>query len=99
MALPALEKLNHKPFKLKGFDKDGVATVTNWDDGALAALPGGCKATVSSHADPKSSKDAVNAISADNEFSSPRGGNNGAGLLDGVRRPSCSRAMRREGLR
>jgi hypothetical protein len=68
--LPALEKLNHKPFKLKGFDKDGVATVTNWDDGALAALPGGCKASVNLHADPKSSKDAVSAISTDNEFSS-----------------------------
>ena len=70
LTLPALEKLNHKPFKLKGFDKDGVATVTSWDNGALGALPGGCKATVSFHADPKSSKDAVSAISADNEFSS-----------------------------
>jgi len=70
LTLPAVEKLNHKPFKLKGFDKDGVATVTNWDDGALAALPGGCRAGASFHADPKSSKDAVSAISADNEFSS-----------------------------
>lgn len=49
LTLPALEKLNHKPFKLKGFDKDGVATVTSWDNGALGALPGGCKATVSFH--------------------------------------------------
>jgi hypothetical protein len=70
LTLPALEKLNHKPFKLKGFDKDGVATVTNWDDGTLAALPGGCKANVSFRADAKSSKDAVSAISVDHEFSS-----------------------------
>ncbi len=70
LTLPALEKLNHKPFKLKGFDKDGVATVSNWDGGALAALPGGCKASVSFHADAKSPKDAVSAISADYEYDS-----------------------------
>jgi hypothetical protein len=70
LTLPQLEKLNHKPFKLKGFDNAGVATVSNWDDGALAALPGGCKPSVSLRADPKASKDAVSGISADREFSS-----------------------------
>jgi hypothetical protein len=70
LTLPELEKLNHKPFKLKGLDKDGVATVSDWDGGALATLPGGCKASVSFHADPKSSKDAVSAVSEDHEFSS-----------------------------
>ena len=65
-----LEKLNHKPFKLKGFDKDGVATVSDWDDGALASLPGGCKSGVSLTADPKASPDAVSALSADKEYSS-----------------------------
>ena len=70
LTLPELEKLNHKPFKLKGFDKDGVATVSGWDGGTLAALPGGCKASVSLRADPKASKDAVGAIAADQEFSS-----------------------------
>lgn len=68
--LAQLEKLNHKPFKLKGFDKDGVATVSDWDDGVLANLPGGCKSGVSLHADPKASADAVGAISADKEYSS-----------------------------
>jgi hypothetical protein len=29
--LEQVEKLNHKPFKLKGFDKDGIATGTDWD--------------------------------------------------------------------
>ena len=47
--LAQLEKLNHKPFKLKGFDKDGVATVSDWDGGALADLPGGCKSGMSLH--------------------------------------------------
>ncbi len=68
--LAQLEKLNHKPFKLKGFDKDGVATVSDWDDGALASLPGGCKSGISLTADPKASPDAVSALSADKEFSS-----------------------------
>ena len=68
--LAQLEKLNHKPFKIKGFDKDGVATVSDWDGGALASLPGGCKSGMSLTADPKAAPDAVSALSADKEFSS-----------------------------
>ncbi len=68
--LMQLEKLNKKPFKLKGFDKNGVATVSDWDGGALASLPGGCKSGVSLTADPKASADAVSAMSADKEYSS-----------------------------
>ncbi|HXW41348.1 MAG TPA: hypothetical protein VEK75_09115 [Xanthobacteraceae bacterium] len=68
--LPQLEKLNHKPFKLKGFDKSGVATVSDWDGGALATLPGGCKSGVSLRADPKAAADAVAAVSADKEYNS-----------------------------
>lgn len=70
MTLPELEKHNRKPFKLKGFDKDGVAALSDWDGGALAALPGGCKASVNFHADPKAAKDAASALSADHEYSS-----------------------------
>jgi hypothetical protein len=70
LTLPELEKLNHKPFTLKGFDRDGMATVSDWDGGALAALSGGCKASVSFHVDPKNAKDAVSAISADQEYHS-----------------------------
>jgi hypothetical protein len=65
-----LEKLNHKPFKLKGFDKDHVATVSDWDGGALATLAGGCKAGVGLRADVKTSADALTALPADKEFSS-----------------------------
>jgi len=46
LTLEQIEKLNKKPFKLKGFDKDGIASVSSWDDGALAKLPGDCKAGV-----------------------------------------------------
>jgi hypothetical protein len=54
LTLPELEKLNRKPFTLKGFDKDVVA----------------CKASVSFHVDPKNAKDAASAISADQEYRS-----------------------------
>jgi hypothetical protein len=70
LTLVQLEKLNKKPFKLKGFDKNGVATVSDWDDGALASLAGGCKSGVMLTADPKASADAVSAMPADKEFSS-----------------------------
>jgi hypothetical protein len=68
--LAQLEKLNHKAFKLKGFDKDGNATVSDWDGGALASLPGGCKSGVSLRADPKVPADTVAALAADKEYSS-----------------------------
>jgi len=68
--LAQLEKLNHKPFKLKGFDKDGNATVSDWDGGALASLQGGCKSGVNLRADPKVPADTVAALAADKEYSS-----------------------------
>ncbi len=70
LSLMQLEKLNRKPFKLKGFDKDGVATVSDWDGGALATLTGGCKSGVSLRADKKAAADAVSALTADKEYSS-----------------------------
>jgi len=68
--LAQIEKLNHKPFKLKGFDKDGTATVSDWDGGMLASLPGGCKSGVSLRADPKVAADTIAALAADKEYSS-----------------------------
>jgi hypothetical protein len=70
LTLAELEKLNHKPFKLKGFDKDKNALVSDWDGGALEKLAGGCKSGVSLQPDPKASPDAISALSADKEFSS-----------------------------
>jgi hypothetical protein len=68
--LEQVEKLNHKPFKLKGFDKDRIATVSDWDGGALATLAGGCNPGLSLRADPKASASAISALSADKEYSS-----------------------------
>jgi hypothetical protein len=70
LTIADLEKLNHKPFKIKGFDKDHIAGVSDWDGGALATLPGGCKSGVSLQPDPKTSDDALSAFPADKEFSS-----------------------------
>jgi hypothetical protein len=67
--LEQVDKLNHKPFKLKGFDKDRIATVSDWDGGALGALAGDCTAGLSLRADPKTSAE-VNALSAEKEYSS-----------------------------
>jgi hypothetical protein len=53
LTLEQLEKLNKKPFKLKAFDKDNISSVSSWNDGALAKLPGDCKAGVNMHADAK----------------------------------------------
>jgi hypothetical protein len=68
--LEQVEKLNHKPFKLKGFDKDRIATGSNWDGGALATVAGGCRPGVSLRADAKASAEAIGALSADEEYSS-----------------------------
>jgi hypothetical protein len=53
LSLEQLEKINKKPFKVSGFDGNDVASVADWDGGELAALPGGCKAGVSLHANAK----------------------------------------------
>jgi hypothetical protein len=67
LTVEQLEKLNKKPFKLKGFDKDGIASVAGWDDGALAKLPGDCKAGVNLHAD---TKDAATELPDKDQYNS-----------------------------
>jgi hypothetical protein len=68
--LEQVEKINHKPFKLKGFDKDRIATVSDWDGGELATLAGDCNAGLSLRADAKTSAEKINALSTDKEYSS-----------------------------
>ena len=68
--LEQVEKINHKPFKLKGFDKDRIATVSDWDGGELATLAGDCNAGLSLRADAKASAEKIGAFSADKEYSS-----------------------------
>ena len=68
--LEQVEKINQKPLKLKGFDKDHIATVSDWDGGALATLAGDCKPGLSLRADAKASAEQIGALSADKEYSS-----------------------------
>jgi hypothetical protein len=70
LTLADLEKLNHKPFKLKGFDKDNTATVSDWDGGALSKIPGDCKLGVNLKPYAKASADATAALPADKEYAS-----------------------------
>ena len=70
LTLGELEKLNGKSFKLLGFNKDRVATLSDWSGGQLAVLPGGCKIGISLRADPKASASALAAAPADRAFSS-----------------------------
>jgi len=72
LTLAELEKLNHKPFTVKGFDKDkgNAAAVSSWGGGALATLAGGCRSGVSLQAEPKAPPDAVAALTPDHEYSS-----------------------------
>ena len=67
LTLEQLEKLNRKPFKMKGFDQDDVASVSSWDGGALASLEGGCKAGVNVHSNASA---AASELPAKDEYSS-----------------------------
>jgi hypothetical protein len=61
LTLAALEKLNGKPFKLSGVDQPEGSAVTDWQGGALASLPGGCKVGIKLAADRKAAADVLAA--------------------------------------
>jgi hypothetical protein len=67
LTLAGLEKLNGKPFKLSGFDQADGSAVLDWQDGALASLPGGCKVGIKLAPDRKAAA-AVLAAAAGKEF-------------------------------
>jgi hypothetical protein len=69
LGLTAIEKLNGKPFKLKGFDKDG-GNSTDWDGGTLGSLPGGCKVGVKFAPDAKVPPPARDEVMVEREFDS-----------------------------
>lgn len=67
LTLPQLEQINGKPFKLMGVDKNNVATLTTWNGGEVAAVPGGCKVGISLR--PRlASASALSALPATREF-------------------------------
>jgi hypothetical protein len=70
LPLAALEKLNGKPFKLMGFEKGGMAIVSDWNGGTLATLTDGCKVGVQFKPDPKAPAGALSAAGSEKEFDS-----------------------------
>jgi hypothetical protein len=74
LSLPDLERLNGKPFTLSGFDANNVATLSNWNGGELATLPGGCKLGISLRPAATASASAVRALPADRAFTSADAG-------------------------
>ena len=70
LALPALEKLNGKPFKISGFDQPNGGAVSDWQGGALdATIPGGCRLGIRLAPDTKATEAARNEA-AGKEFAS-----------------------------
>jgi hypothetical protein len=69
LTLSQLEQINGKPFKLTGFDKNNVATLTDWNGGEVSVIPGGCKVGISLR--PRTaSASALSALPATREFTS-----------------------------
>jgi hypothetical protein len=69
LTLAQLEQINGKPFKLTGFDKNNVATLTDWNGGNLSLVPGGCKVGISLRSGTVSPA-ALGALPANREFTS-----------------------------
>jgi hypothetical protein len=67
LSLAAIEKINGKPFKLRGFDESNSAAAIDWQEGALDSLPGGCSVGVFFAADPTVPQ-SVRAEAAGAEF-------------------------------
>jgi hypothetical protein len=65
LQIPQLERLNGKPFKLKGFGSSSEGTVSDWQGGALESIAGGCKVGVSMRADAKAPPNAIELASAE----------------------------------
>lgn len=70
LSLAALEKINGKPFMLSGFDSENASAVSDWQGGALASLPGGCKISVRFAPDPKAPAEARSEVSGDKTLAS-----------------------------
>src|ERR1700704_5080321 len=65
LQIAQLERLNGKPFKLKGFGSSNEASVSDWQGGALESIAGGCKVGVSMRAEAKASPNAIELAAAE----------------------------------
>ena len=65
LQIAQLERLNGKPFKLKGFGSSNEGSVSDWQGGALESIAGGCKVGVSMRADAKAPPNAIELAAAE----------------------------------
>ena len=65
LQIAQLERLNGKPFKLKGFGSGNEGTVSDWQGGALESIAGGFKVGVSLRADAKASPSGIELAAAE----------------------------------
>jgi hypothetical protein len=65
LQIAQLERLNGKPFKLKGFGSSNEGSVSDWQGGALESIAGGCKVGVSMRADAKAPPNAIELASSE----------------------------------
>lgn len=70
--LEDVEAANGGPFDLYGFDWDYGGTVSDWRDGRLGALPGGCVLFARFAPGPDADPDASFEVAGDQVFSSAR---------------------------
>jgi hypothetical protein len=68
LPIAAIEKINKHPFKIRAFSGEDGGRVTDWNGGALASLPGGCKVSVRFVPDPKSKAQPQGDLASDKEI-------------------------------
>ena len=75
MTLEDVERLNGKPFKLRNVDQEYGGIVTDWRDGAMEHIPGGCRVCVRLEPSKNTSPQTYGALEGDQFLSSdPRVG-------------------------
>jgi len=70
LPIAALEKLNGRPFRMRGFGVENEGSVVDWLGGALDVLPGNCQAGVRLKADAKATPSALAAANVSQLMSS-----------------------------
>jgi hypothetical protein len=70
MPLAAVEKLNGKPFRMTGFEKENGGMVQSWEGGALSELPGGCRVALRFEPDSRISPEVRRDVAVAREFDS-----------------------------
>lgn len=66
--LPAIEKVNGKPFRLAGFEWELGGAARDWQGGALEKLSGGCVLGMRFQPDPSALQNALSKVAGNRDF-------------------------------